>query len=87
MTTRRSPSSTPTKQLIAKLGRIRDTMNSMALERERENEGMLIALLSGTSCFLLGEPGTGKTFQIRLMGHLFGLNVFDTLLQFEQALA
>jgi MoxR-like ATPase len=55
-------------------------MNSMALERERENEGMLIALLSGTSCFLLGEPGTGKTFQIRLMGHLFGLNVFDTLL-------
>lgn len=60
--------------------KVKSYVLTQVFERERETEGSLIALLSGTSVLLLGEPGAGKTHQIRLISRLLGLSVFDTLI-------
>lgn len=66
--------------LIQKLNRVKETLNKHVFEREAETEGILLAILSGTSCLFLGDVGAAKTHHIRLATKLLGLTTFDTLL-------
>ncbi len=71
---------TNTRELIGKLRKAQDYLNAHVFERERESEGILLALLAGSSCLFIGDPGTGKTHHIRTACSLLGLDVFDTLI-------
>lgn len=66
--------------LVRKLQSIRDHLNTVVFEREAEIDGILLAVLSKTSCFFYGAPGTAKTHLIRSTSQLLGLSVFDILL-------
>lgn len=66
--------------LVSELLKIRDYVNGRVYERERETEGLIVAILSGTSALFVGAPGAGKTFQTRIISKLFGMSVFDTLM-------
>jgi MoxR-like ATPase len=68
------------RSLIAKLGEVRDTTNKHILERTVETDGILLAILSKTSGLFLGNVGTAKTEQIRLISKLLELRSFDILL-------
>ncbi len=69
-----------TPELIGKLQTAQRFLNTHVFERERETEGILLALLAGSSCLFIGDPGTGKTHHIRMACSLLGLDVFDTLI-------
>lgn len=66
--------------LVAKLQAIRDHLLSVVFERESEINGILLAILSRTSCFFYGDVGTAKTFLIQSAAKLLGLSTFDILL-------
>lgn len=59
---------------------IENYLNAMVLERESETRGVLLALLSGKSCFFLGDAGAGKTHHIEKAAEVFSLILFDTLM-------
>lgn len=71
---------TDTLEVIGKLKKAQAYLNAHVFERERETEGILLALLAGSSCLFIGDPGTGKTHHIRMACSLLGLDVFDTLI-------
>lgn len=66
--------------LLAKLHEVQQFVGTHVFERDRETEGIIVAILSGTSTLFIGAPGAGKTFHTRLISQLFGLSVFDTLM-------
>jgi MoxR-like ATPase len=68
------------KTLLDRVDAIRQYVNRTTLEREKEVEGMLLALASGTSAFLLGDVGTSKTRMIEIGCAMFGLDLFNILL-------
>ena len=70
----------PIRIAIDKLNKVGAIINQRVFERENETEGILLALLTGTSCLFLGAPGAAKTHQIRVASNLLNLTVFDTLI-------
>lgn len=66
--------------LIDKLDVLRKQLNTTVLERVAETEGILLSILSGSSCLFLGDVGTAKTMHIQLASKLLGLSTFDILL-------
>lgn len=66
--------------LIEKLHRVRRELNKRVLEREDETDGVLLAVLAGTSALFLGDVGTAKTYHIQTASRLLGLIDFDILL-------
>jgi len=52
---------------VEKIQRLQQEMNSIIVEREREIEGSLAALLSGSHILLLGPPGTAKSLMADLL--------------------
>lgn len=68
-------------ELVKKLNRIRDELNSYFLERREEIDIMITAILSKKHVYLLGEAGTGKSMLCRAVaGHIEGARYFDWLL-------
>lgn len=58
-----------------------DEMNDTHYERQDAIQAAVLAVLSGNHLFLLGEPGTTKSFLCRdLASRLTGANYFETLL-------
>ena len=74
------PKVVPLADLVLKLQSIRTYLASTVFERETEITGILLAVLSNTSCFFYGDVGTAKTFLIRTTSDLLGLSTFDILL-------
>lgn len=70
----------PPLGLIEKLQAVRQEINSRVFEREEETDGILLAVLAGTSALFLGEVGTAKTMHIQLASSLLGLSNFDILM-------
>ena len=70
----------PIRIAIDKLNKVGAIINQRVFERDNETEGILLALLTGTSCLFLGAPGAAKTHQIRIASSLLKLSVFDTLI-------
>jgi len=54
-------------QLQDKFNTLGDELNTYVFERRDEVEGMLIAVLSKQHVFLLGAPGTAKSWLLRLL--------------------
>lgn len=75
-----SKEKSPIRIAIDKLNLVGAVLNQRVFERENETEGILLALLTGTSCLFLGAPGAAKTHQIRIACKLLSLSVFDTLI-------
>ena len=69
-----------TPELITKLQGIQDHLNLNLFEREAEIEGILVAMVSKTSCFFYGDVGTAKSLLIRSAGELTNTSVFDILM-------
>jgi MoxR-like ATPase len=65
---------------IQKLSLVRKKLNQYLLERKEETDGILIAILSGTSALFLGDVGTAKTLMVQTASTLVGLRDFDILL-------
>src|SRR5579885_3148653 len=66
---------------IAKLGRIRDELNRMFLERAELIDGALAALLSRSHVLLIGPPGTAKSMLAEeLCTRIEGARYFQWLL-------
>ena len=66
---------------IAKLGKIRDELNRMFLERTELIDGALAALLSRSHVLLIGPPGTAKSMLAEeLCTRIDGANYFQWLL-------
>lgn len=68
------------KEIVNKLTNIRKYINQIVLERESETESALIAVMTGESCLLIGDPGSAKTQHIHLVSEMLGLTLFNTLL-------
>lgn len=67
--------------MIEKLQEIKDYLNQKYVEREKEIEAILIALLSRQHVLLIGSPGTGKSALVSELGKIFnGVNYFQWLL-------
>ena len=66
--------------LCTQLQKVAHFTNQVVFEREAETEGLIVAILSGTSSLFIGAPGAGKTFHTKFISKLFGLSVFDTLM-------
>ena len=66
--------------LCTQLQKVAQFTNKVVFEREAETEGLIVAILSGTSSLFIGAPGAGKTFHTKFISKLFGLSVFDTLM-------
>jgi MoxR-like ATPase len=62
------------------LAKVRARLNELVYEREDETDGILLAILSGTSALFFGEPGTAKTYHIDHASKLMGLTNFDILM-------
>jgi len=68
-------------ELIEKIKKIKDEMNSYFLERREEIDILWTAILSKKHIYLLGEPGTGKSMLCRAIAqHIEGARYFDWLL-------
>lgn len=80
MTTTETSSKPPIRDVVHKLQAIKTHLTTVVFERESEIDGILLAVLSGTSCFFYGDVGTAKTFLIRAASELLGLSTFDILL-------
>lgn len=64
--------------MITKLNKIKDSLNKKFYEREEEIEGLLVSLLSGQHMFLVGLPGTGKSYLASELSKLVqGSNYFE----------
>ena len=62
----------------AKLGRVRDSLNSMFIERDGAIGMIMLAIISKKHSILIGEPGLAKTAVLKsLVGHIEGLRLFD----------
>lgn len=70
----------PLLTLVSKLQEIQSYLSTVVFERDSEITGILLAVLSRTSCFFYGDVGTAKTFLIRSASDLLGLTTFDILL-------
>jgi MoxR-like ATPase len=58
-----------------------DALTSEVVERAQEIHGLVLALTSGSHIFLLGPPGTGKSFMIdRAFARIEGANGFHILM-------
>ena len=68
------------KRLLEKLWNIETYVNKVVLERENETRGLILAMLSGSSCFFIGDAGAAKTHHIEQICKMFGLKLFDTLM-------
>lgn len=66
--------------LRKKLQHIQTYVKNRALERELETDSAIVSILSGASCFFLGDAGAGKTYHIELLAKLMSLTLFDTLI-------
>lgn len=80
MKTETETTKVPIGELVRKLQQVEAHLNGVVFERESEINGLLLAILSGTSCFFYGDVGTAKTFLIRTASELLGLTTFDILL-------
>lgn len=65
---------------LNKIDYIRQHLNESVLEREQEIEDILGAVFSGQHVFLLGIPGTAKSFLIRKVIECFEGNFFQYLM-------
>lgn len=64
-----------------KLVTLRDELRHVVLERDDEIDASLWALLSRTNFFLLGAPGTGKSYLLdQTVARIEGVKTFDYLL-------
>jgi len=70
----------PDPRLIAKLHKVRETLNHLVFERKSETDGILLCILSGASALFLGDVGTAKTHHIQLASQMLGLSSFDILM-------
>lgn len=67
--------------LLKKIKDIQNTLNQKFFEREREIEGLILALLSRQNVLLIGLPGTAKSALISELSKAFsGSNYFQWLL-------
>src|SRR5690625_3143093 len=67
--------------MIKKLIKIQEGLNHKLFEREKEIEGILLALLSRQHVLLIGEPGTGKSkLSMELSKLIDGSKYFQWLL-------
>lgn len=67
-------------RLFKGLKAVEAAMSNSVFERETETRGILLGIISGTSVFFYGEPGTAKSYQLNLVSKLMGLTTFDILL-------
>lgn len=71
----------PTQALLDKMNALSDALSGEIYERSAEIHGFLLALASGSHMFMIGEPGTGKTFLVdRGTARITGANGFHILM-------
>ena len=71
----------PTQPLLDKMTALSDALSAEVYERPAEIHGFLLALASASHMFMIGEPGTGKTFLVdRGTARITGANGFHILM-------
>ena len=72
---------TPVPTIIDKLDSLESVLNGELVERRAEIRGVITALVGGTTMFMLGPPGTGKSWLVnRVLKYVSVPRHFDILM-------